>query len=148
MQDYRHLLVALDLTPQSKMIAQRAVDIGQRYQAKISLLHVVEYVPIDVLDPSGDGLLPMTLSVEQDLADIAQQRLQALAQELGLTDSACIIGAGAIKAEILRCATEHEADLIVLGHHERHGLAMFSSGTESAVLYSAPCDLLAINLPS
>ncbi len=147
MQDYRHLLVALDLTPQSRQIAERAVDLARRYQARISLLHVVEYVPIDTLDPSGDGLLPMTLGVEQDLVGIAREQLKALATELGLQEDACLVGMGVLKAEILRCADEQGIDLIVIGHHERHGLALFSSGTENAVLYSSPCDLLALYLP-
>ncbi|HEU5398021.1 MAG TPA: universal stress protein, partial [Gammaproteobacteria bacterium] len=53
---------------------------------------------------------------------------------------------GSIKAELLRVVTEERIDLIVLGSHERHGLALLLGSTEKSILHKAACDVLAVRL--
>jgi len=53
---------------------------------------------------------------------------------------------GIIKVEILRVAAAIRADLLVLGSHERHGLALLLGSTEKAILHKAQCDVLAVHL--
>ena len=54
---------------------------------------------------------------------------------------------GNVKGEILRVARELQADLIVIGAHERHGLSILVNLTEDTVLHGSPCDVLAVRLP-
>jgi universal stress protein A len=143
MSGYQHLLIAVDLTQDSEIVARRGMEIAGRYGAKISLLHVVEFVPVD---PAGEALLPPPVDLEGELVQGARQRLDALCGSLGLQTAARRVEIGNIKAEILRVTTEEQADLLVLGSHGRHGLALLMGSTEKSLLHKAPCDVLAVRL--
>jgi len=53
---------------------------------------------------------------------------------------------GSPKTEIIRVAQENGVDLIVVGSHGRHGLALLLGSTANGVLHYAPCDVLAVRL--
>ena len=142
MSSYRKILLAIDLTGNSHAVSRRAIEVAERFGASLSLLHVVEYVPVE---PMGEAILP-AVQVEEELVENARRRLDALAGELGLPDAERQVEVGNIKAEVVRVAREQGADLIVLGSRERHGLAILINLTEDAVLHAAPCDVLAVRL--
>lgn len=142
MPDYKNILLVVDLSEDSRVIGERARAIAACYGSNITLLHVVEYVPVE---PMGEALLP-TVQIEGELVERARQRLTELAQQLGLSQSRQLVETGGIKSEIIRTAQRLNADLIVLGSRERHGLAILLNFTEDAVLHAAPCDVLAVRL--
>ena len=143
MSTYQHILLTVELSEDSLQVGQRAVEIGERLGARITVLHVVEFVPVE---PMGEALLP-AVPIEEELVANARRRLDELAARLGLEDSPKSVEVGSIKAEVVRVAAEVGSDLIVLGNRERHGLAMLLNFTEDTVLHSAPCDVLAVRLP-
>src|SRR6478736_2456411 len=135
MQTYRNILAVLDLGEHSDRVARRAADIAACTDgAQLTLLHVVEFVPVE---PLGDSLLP-TLQIESELLERGRQRLADLARTLS----------GTVKAEITRLARDLGCDLIVIGGRERHGLSILVNLTEDTVLHAAPCDVLAVRLPA
>jgi universal stress protein A len=140
MRDYKKILLAVDITDGSEMIAERARDIAARYGAEIILLHVVEYVPVE---PMGEALLP-AVQIEGELVERATMRIAELAAKTGLEKAERIVHAGNIKADLVRVAQERGVDLIVLGSRERHGLSIMFNQTEDTVLHAAPCDVLAV----
>jgi len=142
MRDYKNILLVVDLSEDSQIIGERAKAIAACYQSQITLLHVVEYVPVE---PMGEALLP-TVQIEGELVERARLRLTELAQHLGLSQSRQLVETGGIKSEIIRTAQRLNADLIVLGSRERHGLAILLNFTEDAILHAAPCDVLAVRL--
>ncbi len=142
MNGYKKILLVVDLSEDSSIIGERAKVIAECYQSTITLLHVVEYVPVE---PMGEALLP-TVQIEGELVDRARTKLAELAQRLGLGDSLQIVETGSIKSEIVRAAQKLGADLIVLGSRERHGLAILLNFTEDSILHAAPCDVLAVRL--
>jgi universal stress protein A len=137
---YRRLLLVVDLNDGSLAIGRKAQALAAALAARIELLHVVEFVPVE---PMGEALLP-SIQVEEDLRHSARRRLKALAAELGLADADCHIESGNVKAEIVRVARERHADLIILGSRERHGPSILVNLTEDTVLHAAPCDVLAM----
>src|SRR5579863_1713706 len=143
MSGYSQVLIAVDLTDDSPKVVQRGLEIAGRYGAKLSLLHVVEFIPVD---PAGEALLPPPVDLEGELVQGARQRLDDLCANLGLKDAPRRVEIGVIKIEIVKAAAEMKADLIVLGSHERHGLALLLGSTEKAILHKAPCDVLAVRL--
>jgi universal stress protein A len=143
MNGYKKILLAVDLSDNSRLVVERAKAIAKCYDSQITLLHVVEYVPVE---PMGEALLP-TVQIESELVDRARTKLGELAQQQSLTQSASLVETGSIKAEIVRTAQRIGADLIVLGSRERHGLAILLNFTEDSVLHAAPCDVLAIRVP-
>jgi universal stress protein A len=142
MPGYQKLLVLLDLSLDSDRIAIAARDLAAYSNASIVALHVVEFIP---LDPMGESLMP-TMQIDDELIKRSHQKLSDLAARLGLAGAALRVEVGNTKAEILRVAAEEQADLIVLGSRERHGLAVLVNFTEDTVLHAAHCDVLMVRL--
>jgi len=142
MPGYQKLLVVLDLSHDSEQVAIAARDLAAYSKAKIVALHVVEFIPVE---PMGESLMP-TVQIEEDLIRRSRDKMSELAVRLGLKGADLRVEAGNIKAEILRIAAEEDVDLIVVGSHERHGLAILVNFTEDAVLHAARCDVLAVRL--
>ncbi|HUO18585.1 MAG TPA: universal stress protein [Steroidobacteraceae bacterium] len=139
---YRRILLVVDLTEDSLGLGRRAAALAATLGAGIELLHVVEFVPVE---PMGETLMP-AVPIEQELLERAQQRLTALAAELGLPGAQCRVESGNVKSEIVRVARERHIDLIMLGSRERHGLSILVNFTEDTVLHAAPCDVLAMRV--
>ena len=142
MAGYQKLLVLLDLSDDSDRVAIAARNVAAGPAASIVMLHVVEFVPVE---PMGESLMP-TVEIEGELMQRSDERLRQLAVRLGFDGARLRVEAGNTKAEILRVAAEEQPDLIVLGSHERHGLAILINLTEDTVLHAAHCDVLAVRL--
>lgn len=142
MSEYRNLLVCLDLTEDSVRVLERAKALAASTGGKLTLLHVVEYVPVE---PMGEALLP-AVQIEAELAERATTQIAELANRLGLGGSERLVLTGNIKAEVVRVAQEKRCDLIVIGSRERHGVSILFNFTEDTVLHAAPCDVLAVRL--
>jgi universal stress protein A len=97
------------------------------------------------VEPLGESLMP-TAQIEDELINRSREHLGALITRLGLINATGRVEAGNTKSEILRVAEEEGVDLIVLGSHERHGLAIMVNFTEDTVLHAAHCDVLAVRL--
>ncbi|MDQ2068773.1 universal stress protein [Natronospira bacteriovora] len=143
MNVYQHILVATDLAEDSDQVLARAMQLAETSRARLSLLHVVEYLPVD---PAGEALLPPPVDMEEELINSARERIQGLIHRQQLEPSEVLIEIGQTKAEIKRVAGEIGADLIVLGSRERHGLALLRGGTQRSVVHNAPCDVLAVRI--
>jgi universal stress protein A len=142
MARYKKLLVLLDLSEDSEQVAVAGRDLAADSDAATVILHVVEFVPVE---PLGESLMP-TLQIEDELLKRAREKLGELVTRLGLTRATWRVESGNTKAQILRVAKEEQADLIVLGSRERHGLAIMVNFTEDTVLHAAHCDVLAVRL--
>jgi universal stress protein A len=142
MSDYKRVLVAVDPSEHSELVVNRAQVIANAFQAEMSLLHVVEYVPVE---PMGEALLP-AVDIEDELVEGARRRLDDLAERTGMPGVDRRVENGTIKSEVVRVAEEISADLVILGSRERHGVAVLLNLTEDTILHAAPCDVLAIRL--
>ena len=139
---YSRILLVVDLGENSHSVGERACALAASCGAELSLLHVVEYVPVE---PMGETLLP-AVQIEEELVARARERLAELAARLGIDSAPRDVATGNIKAEIVRVAEERGVDLIVLGSRERHGPSIVVNFTEDTVLHAAPCDVLAVRL--
>ena len=142
MPRYKKILTLVDLSDDSEAVALAGRDVAATFGAAMVMLHVVEYV---VVEPMGESLMP-TVQFEGEMLRRSRERLEELAQRLGLKQGANRVEVGNTKAEILRVAVEESADLIVLGSRERHGLSILVNFTEDTVLHAAPCDVLAVRV--
>ncbi|MDB6088456.1 MAG: hypothetical protein JWN85_1240 [Gammaproteobacteria bacterium] len=141
---YQRILLAVDLSPDSLLIGQRARALASALGAELGIVHVVEPVlPIVPIPP--DGVVPVTTTAE--LVDIAQEHIGKLAQDLDVPQTRWAVVVGAIKNEIVRAAADGKMDLIVIGSRGRHALAFLIKPTEDAVVHQARCDVLAVRLP-
>ncbi len=140
---YHRILLAVDLTPASLLIGQRAR--ADTLDVELEIIHVVEPIPAVVPLPP-DPVVPAIVMTQAELIDIAQEQVGRLAQELGVPETRWSVVVGNTKSEIVRVAIDRGMDLIVIGSRQRHGLAFLIKPTEDVVVHRAPCDVLAVRL--
>jgi universal stress protein A len=140
---YSHILLAVDFTPVTDTVARQAIELCQAFKARLSLVHVVEFTQMDL---SNDLVLPQELELDQELMKQSKQRLEELAENLGIDKSECFVSQGSTRREILRLAKELNTNLIVIGSHGREGIQRLLGSTANAVLHGAPCDVLAVRI--
>ena len=143
MANYRRILLAADFHDDSAAVIDRAQAMATLCGARLALLHVVESVPVET---GNELMVPPNPPVESELINQAEQRLAEVAGELGIPAEAQYVRVGHTKREILSVAEEQACDLIVVGSHGRHGLALLLGSTANAVLHGAPCDVLAVRI--
>ena len=119
--NYQHLLIAVDMTDDCHTVIQRAIELANSCQARLSLVHVVE--PMSM---AFGGDVPMDLSaLQQQQIDQARAQLDSFtASHTELTKDNTHLAFGQPRQEIHRLANEQGCDLIVVGSHGRHGLAL------------------------
>lgn len=139
---YKKILLAVDLTEESLQVAEKAVQLCEAFGADLAVLHVIESlnyayggdVPIDITD------------IQQQLQDTAKEKMGELCSSLSCNVSDQIISHGGIESEIHRVSEENDIDLVVVGSHGRHGLALLLGSTANGVLHGAICDVLAVRV--
>ncbi|HKI75309.1 MAG TPA: universal stress protein [Pseudomonadales bacterium] len=142
MSEYAHILVGVDLTEESRLVAKRACALSRAFSAKVSCLHVIE--PLSL---AYGGDIPMDLSTIQDqIQETAKSHLTQFAKTLNIAPEDQHLIFGRPETEIHNLAAQIGADLIVVGSHGRHGLALLLGSTSSGVLHGAPCDVLAVRV--
>lgn len=139
---YRHMLAAVELDDNGPPLLQRAHALAQQFGARLSVLHVVEYLPVE----SGDLLVAAPVSLTQEITAQAEQKLKAMCESTGLPAANASVRCGPVAGEILAHAKELGADLLVVGHTPRRGLLALFSHTEEDVVARAACDVLALRL--
>ena len=144
MENYKHILLAVDFYEHCEAVANRAKDLANKFQAKLSIIHVVDSMP--VTDASYGADIPFNMDLTAELMAGAKKRLDKLAEKLNVAKDRLWLELGSPKTEIIRVAKENNVDLIVIGSHGRHGLALILGSTANGVLHHATCDVLAVRL--
>jgi universal stress protein A len=144
METYRHILLATDFSERSEQAIDRARDLAQKYGADLSLLHVVENMPIG--DAAYGPIVPFDIDLTEQMLDAARTRMAKLGESLGVPEQRQWVEIGSPKGEIIRIASERKADLIVIGSHGRHGIGLLLGSTASSVIHHAECDVLAVRM--
>ena len=142
MSAYEKMLLAVDLTEESKPVADQATALCQAFDAELHLVHVIE--PLSL---AYGGDVPMDLSsVQEQIQDQARSHLAEFANQLGIPAQQQHLIFGRPESEIQRVADEEGIGLIVVGSHGRHGLALLLGSTANGVLHGATCDVLAVRV--
>lgn len=144
MENYKHILLAADFSEHGKTVAARAKDLADKYQAKLSIVHVMDNLLIT--DAAYGSTIPFDLDLTAELMAVAKKRLASLAESLNIAEDCRWMETGSPKLEIIRVAKENNVDLIVVGSHGRHGFALLLGSTANGVLHHALCDVLAVRL--
>ncbi len=144
MLPYQHILLATDFSEHAELVAERAKDLTDRYQAALSILHVVDNLP--VTDSVYGPILPFDVDLTEQLISASREKLAQLGEKLAIPENRRWVEVGSPKAEIVRVAELEKVDLIVLGSHSRKGLGILLGSTASSVILHAKCDVLAVRL--
>jgi len=142
MSTYQRVLLAVDLTEESIHVADRATALAERNSAELHVVHVIE--PLSL---AYGGDIPMDISSVQDqIHEQAKRHLGEFCARHGIAPDNGHLIFGRPDGEIHRKADELAADLIVVGSHGRHGLALLLGSTANGVLHGASCDVLAVRV--
>lgn len=142
MADYSRILLAVDLTEDSEPVSNRAARLATLSAAELHIVHVIE--PLSL---AYGGDVPMDLSTVQDqIHEQARSHLEEFARGLGIPLERQHLIFGRPESEIQRTAEAIGADVIVVGSHGRHGLALLLGSTANGVLHGATCDVLAVRV--
>ena len=144
MSNYKHILLAADFTDHGDAVAKKAKEMAESNHAQLSIVHVVDNLPIT--DAAYGPIIPFDGDLTEELMSAAKKRLQKTATTLAITENNQWMEIGSPKLEIVRIAEENEVDLIVVGSHGRHGFALLLGSTANGVLHHATCDVLAVRL--
>ena len=142
MSAYRHILVAVEADEEARRLLARATELTQQFGAELTVLHVVEPMPLNL---AGDiGVMPMDLTGE--VTEQAQRWLKPICAAFAIEPARLRIELGSITHTILEVAENLGVDLILIGHHRQRGLAALFSHTDQGVVSKATCDVLAVAL--
>ena len=142
MSEYKKIMLAVDLTEESLKVAERATQLVNAFDAELHVVHVIE--PLSL---AYGGDVPMDLStVQEQIQDQAAGHLREFSASLNVPETRQHLIFGRPESEIQRTAEEAGADIIVVGSHGRHGLALLLGSTANGVLHGASCDVLAVRV--
>lgn len=143
MHRYQHILAPVDFSSMAAPVIKRAKELAETYDARLSILHVVQDVPLGA-EPFGE---PSALVLNEELREQqlqqAEEKLGELATQYDLplnVDRA--ITEGFATDSILEFATERQVDLIVIAHSGKKGFFGLLGSTADTVVKSAKCDVL------
>ena len=144
---YKHILLATDLSTETKKVIKKAKDLAEKLHAKLSIIHILDYNPLAM---SGSESIASGMSIDAELMNTMEQqtrkKLNALAKLLNIKQDRCYIEYGSIKHTVVEKAEKIKADLIVIGSHGRHGPALLLGSSANAILHVAKCDVLAVRV--
>ena len=142
----KHILVPMDFSEFSSHALDYAITFASKLQARLTVLHVVELLPL--------GSMDVTTFPEAYISDLkmaAHRTMQSYLARItaaGLTGDA-VVGHGIPFEEIVATAKAHHVELIIIGTYGRTGLAHLLLGSVAErVVRCAPCPILVVRKPA
>ncbi|HEI7950700.1 TPA: universal stress protein UspA [Proteus mirabilis] len=137
---YKHILVAVDLSPESNVLVQKAVSMAKPYNAKVSLIHVdVNYSDLYT------GLIDVNLGdMQQRITDETRNALKDLSDNSGYEIQETLSGSGDLGQVLVDAIKKYDMDLVVCGHHQDFWSKLMSSARQ--LINTVHIDMLIVPL--
>jgi len=142
---YKNILVAIDLSKESRQIISKAKETAEVYGAKLHLISAIE----PLLQVHGDALSTYGAyrAIDKDAKKEAKERLLAITEDLGIPSKNCFAPIGNPANEIRERAFKLKSDLIIMGTHGRKGIKKLLLGsTANSVLNGTKVDVQVIRI--
>jgi len=152
---FNRILVAVDGSEQSKKALNQALELAQKFSAKITLIHVysaaVPLVPAADTFTTPSVTTPASVEMAARILEEAKQMGKQIldeadksAKEIGISAEKVLKEGDAVK-EIVALAEQGRFDLIVVGHRGWSKLKELLLGAVSeGVSHKAPCPVLIV----
>lgn len=131
---YKNILLATDLVQTGEKVAQRAGQLAQQCEAKLSIVYVIE--------PISTYGFPLVTDIGIEGVKHARQALIDLGERLSVPLEDQYVRTGSPKKEVLNLAKEISADLIIVGDQGRFGLSQILGSTSMSVIHNSTCDVM------
>ncbi|MFA0085474.1 universal stress protein [Vibrio sp. 10N.261.51.F12] len=135
---YKHILVALDLSEESKLLIDKAVSLAKPLDAQVSFIHIdVNYAELYT------GLIDLNMAETQHQAmEASMSQLKAFAAYANYPIKHSLVGSGDLSNELRDTIGEFSVDLVVCGHHQDFWSKILSSTRQ--LINTTPVDLLVV----
>lgn len=133
---YKNILFAVEFTHSESWAGQEVKQLAEIFQAKLSLIHVVELPSIDIFT---DDMNKETLYLEQ-----ARKQLYEVGKGFNISSENQHVKVGNPKTAIPEFIKQHHIDLLIVGHHERQGMYHLLGSTAQALIAHAKCAVLTL----
>ena len=159
----KRILVPTDFSDTSQAAVQYGVAFARAFGAKLYLMHAVAPLELETIlegervveDSIGGGVAVSSAPASLDEiahnaahAQLAKVLTEDEEQELQPEYELRSSGQGGAYVEVVRCAQEHDIDLIVMGTHGRGFMAHLLMGSVAEkVVRKAPCPVLTVHHP-
>ena len=147
----KKILCPLDFSDFSVRALKTAVELADKFNAKIILCHIVTDIP--TMDTAYDAIdyQPQLQNIQafiQEMQTVSNNQLDELARKyVKSVPYEKKVATGMPADEIIRIAEEEKVDLIVLTTHGRTGLSrIFMGSVAEGVTRHAPCPVLSIRI--
>lgn len=123
---YKHILIAVDLSPESKVLVEKAVSMARPYNAKVSLIHVdVNYSDLYT------GLIDVNLGdMQKRISEETHHALSELSTNAGYPITETLSGSGDLGQVLVDAIKKYDMDLVVCGHHQDFWSKLMSSARQ------------------
>ncbi|MBD1573151.1 universal stress protein [Vibrio sp. S17_S38] len=137
---YKHILVAVDLSEDSEVLAKKAAELACALNAKLSLVHI----DVNFTD-MYTGFMEINFAETQNaMLEAAQAKIHTLVQALDYPVSEIIVSSGDLCNEIRNAIKQINIDLVVCGHHKDFWSKLLS--TSRQMINDSPVDMLIVPL--
>jgi nucleotide-binding universal stress UspA family protein len=149
------ILLATDGSSEAELATRTAVDLGQKTDSELHVIHVVDVTPTNMfypeaIDPEGielpDPILKEDLerSSEQQGREVLDEEVERV-RSAGGTVAQAHLAMGGVAREIVHLAEDLGAGLIVMGSRGRGGIRRALMGSVSdSVIRHAHCPVLVV----
>ncbi|MCC8373980.1 MULTISPECIES: universal stress protein UspA [Photorhabdus] len=137
---YKHILVAVDLSPESQVLVRKAVSMAKPDNAKVSLIHVdVNYSDLYT------GLIDVNLGdMQQRITDETRSALKALSANSDYDIQETLSGSGDLGQVLVDAIKKYDIDMVVCGHHQDFWSKLMSSARQ--LINTVHVDMLIVPL--
>lgn len=137
---YRHILVAVDLSPESKILIEKAASLARAANAKLSIIHAdMSYSDLYT------GLVDINIgNMQERLSQETHSALDELAQGAGYATSEVLSGNGDLAQVLTEAIERFDVDMVVCGHHQDFWSKLISSARQ--LINAVSCDVLIVPL--
>lgn len=141
-QQYKHILVAVDGSDESDLAFAKAVNVAKRNQAKLFLAHIIDTRAFQSVSSFDDELASQATELaKQTLAELAEK-----AKRNGVANVVELVEYGAPKGILARqLPDEYDIDLIMVGATGLNAVERLLIGSVSEyIIRHAHCDVLVV----
>lgn len=137
---YQHILFAVEFDKGTYTAKEKLKQFQDKFQSKISLMHIVE---MPTIDPFPEIVNKEPLYIKQAMSQLAD-----IGKTLNVPTKDQYVEVGDPKIIIPDFIEKHSVNLLIVGHHERHGIYRILGSTAYSLISHAKCDVLTIPYPS
>lgn len=137
---YKHILVAVDLSDESRILIEKAVSMAKPYDAKVSIINVdINYSDLYT------GLIDVNIGdMQQRISQETRDALDDLANKAGYPIAEKLMAKGDLGMALTDSIEKYGVDLVLCGHHQDFWSKLISSARQ--LINTIPVDMLIVPL--